>query len=81
MGAAANLPKRPITNPYFASMAREVRLCPLCGHRTSLNGTLSPDAALEACTNPDCRYFQTLVAPDWASGGGAPKRPRLRLVD
>lgn len=81
MGAADNLPRRPITNPYFVSMSKEVRLCPVCGSRTRLNGTLDPDAALEACTNPDCRWFQALEAPEWARGKKAAPKSHLRLVD
>ncbi|WP_077597780.1 hypothetical protein [Olsenella urininfantis] len=69
---------RPVTNPYFRSMARQVRLCPRCGHKTRLAGTLNPDAAYEACD--DCGLFTTLVAPEWASDKSQPK-PTFTVVE
>ena len=70
----------PVTNPYFKSMARQVRLCPRCHRKTRLAGTLNPDAAYEVCDA--CGYFFTLVAPEWASGkkAGGP-RPALTVVE
>lgn len=86
MGKANELPRRPITNPYFRHLAGETRLCPLCGHKTRLNGTLTADAALEACTNPGCQWFQTRIAPDWASkdrgnAGGEKRGSGLKVLD
>lgn len=55
---------QPVTSPYFKSLARQVRLCPECGHRTRLAGTLSPNGAYEFC--PACEWFRVLAAPEWA---------------
>lgn len=74
---------RPVASPYFASMAKQARLCPRCGRRTRLAGTLSPDAAYEVCDG--CGLVSTLVAPEWARvGGGGPEAgrgPRLTVIE
>lgn len=77
MGAVANMPRIPLRNPYFISMARQKRLCPWCGRPTRLNGMeLSADGAYEVCDNPECNYSATLVAPKWARTGGKPAAAR-----
>lgn len=58
---------KPVESPYFRSLSKQVRLCPRCGEKTRLAGTLNPDAAYEVCG--DCGFFTTLVAPEWACVG------------
>ena len=70
MSRIAQLPRTPLTNPYFVSLARQRRLCPVCGKPAELTGTLNPNAAYEFCADLDCPYCQTLVAPEWARVGG-----------
>lgn len=81
----------PVTNPYFISMAKQVRLCARCGHKTRLAGTLNPDAAYEVCDA--CGYFFTLTVPEWAEGKGSihdkmhtlqtmqGSRPKFEVID
>lgn len=69
MGMMAKRPRVPLTNPYLVSLAKQGRLCPLCGAPTRLNGLeLSQDGAMEVCDNPACTYFMATPAPEWAMG-------------
>lgn len=43
-----------------------MRLCPRCGAKTRIAGTLSGDVAKELCD--ECGYFRGLLAPGWAMG-------------
>ena len=43
-----------------------MRLCPRCGAKTRIAGTLSGDVAKELCD--ECGYFRGLLAPEWAMG-------------
>lgn len=56
----------PLTNPHFISLSKQVRLCPRCGAKTRIAGTLSGDVAKELCD--ECGYFRGLLAPEWAMG-------------
>lgn len=66
MNLMAWRPRMPLTNPYFFSLAKQLRLCPLCDQPTLLNGLeRSANGAMEACDNPDCTYFKAVAVPDW----------------
>lgn len=67
---------KPVKSPYFRSLARQARLCPRCGAKTRLAGTLNPDAAYEVCDR--CGLFTTLVAPEWACVGAQDEPPQSR---
>lgn len=76
----------PVVSPYFLSLAKQERLCPLCVHKTHFAGTLNPDAVYEVCD--DCGYFFTLVAPEWAWVKDAPQpvgkpksSPRFTVIE
>lgn len=56
----------PLTNPYFISLSKQMRLCPRCGAKTRIAGTLNGDVAKELCD--ECGYFRGLLAPGWAMG-------------
>lgn len=82
MGFMADRPRVPLKNPYFVSLSRQKRLCPLCGRPTRLNGMpLSPDGAYEVCDGDGCGYFQTLIAPDRAKGKRVDGYPSLSVID
>lgn len=59
-----NLFDKPVELPYFRSLAKQVRLCPRCGAKSRLAGTLNPDCAYEVCDR--CGLFTALVALEWA---------------
>lgn len=86
MNLMARRPRVPLTNPRLISLAKQVRLCPLCVHKTHFAGTLNSDAVYEVCD--DCGYFFTLVAPEWAWVKDAPQpvgkpksSPRFTVIE
>ena len=65
---------KPVESPYFRSLSRRSRLCPRCGHKTRLAGTLNPDCAHEVCDA--CGFFFTLQAPEWVRVGASDEPAR-----
>ncbi len=48
-------------NPWLRAEAASVRLCPLCGKRTSMKPSLNANAAYERC---ECGYRGMVLAPE-----------------
>ncbi len=55
---------RELVNPYFISLAKRVRLCPECHSKTLIGPSSgSPNLAIEICTNEECHWRGSLLAP------------------